>query len=71
MRYTEAPIRLDMQGEACANCALVIYLPRPDEDDPASLQAQRRDVFTVMDFRQLGMRPRFVHALAFPGMAHP
>ena len=62
IHYMDGPANMDMQGEACSQCALVVRLPRPDEDRPDSLQAQRRDVFTIMDLRQLGIRPCFMHS---------
>ncbi|CAE7255245.1 unnamed protein product [Symbiodinium sp. CCMP2592] len=58
--------RFDLHGDPCHSCAVVLDLPRPDDD----LLQGRRDVCTLLDFRPLGHRPRHWHS-HFPALHIP
>ena len=56
-----------MQGRDCVGLLSVVDLPHPALD---SLQAARRDIFTHIDCRALGVKPHVVHS-HFPALHLP
>ena len=66
IHFHDGLYRLDLHGDPCSDCALVLELPRPDSGD-AFLSA-RRDVCTLLDLRPLGAAAFL--ALPLPCFAH-